>query len=111
MNDYRSLLTAITLVQRAVQCEFKELHQLTSADIEIICFARNNNLFNIYQVRLYFKAMNTQQVIRTIKKLQAINLLETIRTGTKGKPAIYMLTENGNKALNDYLSAFNNVLN
>ena len=55
--------------------------------------------------------MNTQQVIRTIKKLQAINLLETIRTGTKGKPAIYMLTENGNKALNDYLSAFNNVLN
>lgn len=111
MSNYRSLIHAIMLNQRAVLSDFRKQTQLAKFDIEILCFANVDNVFNTYQIRQFFNNTAPQQIYRSIKKLIGLNLIEVLQMGRKGKPTCYIATKKGEKYLHDYFKAFENALN
>lgn len=102
----KNLICEVLLAQRAVLYEFRKQTQLNRSDIETMIMFNNDSVLSAYEVRTFFKHTNPQQVLTTIKKLVKLKVIQRLTYGTKGKPSLYILTENGKPLLNQYFDAF-----
>lgn len=93
----QALIKTVTLNQRDINCRFKKETGINKTCIEILTFASTVLMFNPYIVQRKFNSMNLQQVRLGIKYLRNIAAVELIKYGYKNKPAVYMITEKGEK--------------
>jgi len=80
---------------------------MNKTDIEIMTYAMRHEIFTAYEVSTFLNQMNVQQLRRTLQKLTDFSILEVIRSGTKNKPALYMLTYKGEQVLDEYSEMWN----
>lgn len=83
---------------------------LNRFDVELLFFANNHCLFNLYEIHKQFSYMNIQQARRTIKKLTDLKGLEILNRGIKNKPSIYCITDKGKDLIQIFTQLWLDIL-
>jgi hypothetical protein len=102
MDMNEQLLIYTLSHQRRVQAQFRKQTSLNRVDLEFVAFASQIPMFTANKSYKHFASMNIQQA-RTLKKLVELNVLEVLRQGSQGRPAIYCLSHIGKNLLSSYL--------
>jgi hypothetical protein len=103
-NFDKENLLYFTLAQRSIICEFRKQTGINRSGVEIMAFASNQLIFTIYDLLKSYNQMNVQQLRKCVKRLVALNMLECVGTGKRGKAQVYMLSLHGVDCFENYVS-------
>jgi len=102
-NIGSAALLFFTLNERVVTCNCKKKLGLNKSDLQILAYGTRYKFFSVFDVSVYFRQMNVQQLRRTMAKLKEMELLEIVRPPYKHKPTLYVVSFKGEDRLNSYL--------